>query len=376
MARGDASGSGSCLLKLLLGCGAIVLLLVLAAVGGCFWLRDPGEQIETTTIVSRDSIGALQLEDPAADEGTAALLEAFMRELQAGDDQRLPVWFPRRQRGAGDMGPVLPTSITVTLEDIAGADRPAVLAAINFRGWVRFFKLLFERFEADADDPDYRGHRLISTDGDFFIVFHDGTVLVSDRSEALRLAVDRILDGGTPTTGTAAALPLPAGTLPVGDWDALGGLRNDGGRLDALLAHQGDTADDGSKGAEPRLDLGPGAALGFGIDVESADRARATLRLVGTPAAGSAAGAELLRQLASAIESRVGASRVGRHVEISARTRVEDEGAVLDLDILGLQEALLEALDRYTDLDDARNRRNHAAPPAEDPAGGTGPEGP
>lgn len=350
-------GSG-CLPKILIGCGLLAVLGVSAVVGGCLWLKQPGAQIETARIVGAESVGAATIEDLAADEGVEALMVSFMREMESLDRRNLPSWFPRKRRSVEDMAPMLPTSIAVSLEEIEGQGRPAVLAAINFRGWIRFFRFMFERFDGDAEIIEYRGQRLIRLEGgDFHVAFHEGTVLVSDHVDALRRAVDRILDG---SGASSMSTPLPPGTLPDGDWDATGGLANDSGRLDALFEDLADL-ETGS------LDLGPGAAVGFGLDVESAERARGRVQVVGVAGADSDAAAERLADFARSIESRL-----GRYVDVRATTRVEADSAVLDLEILGLEDALVEAVGRLGDVTDSftgRKRPRIDPPPAEDPGG-------
>ncbi len=349
----DSKGSG-CLLKALIGCGGLALLAVLAMVGGCMWMASPGEQIDTDHITGPESLGSAELGDMIEDEGMQKLLETVIQELDEQDRKNLPAWFPRQKRSVSDFGAVLPTSITFTLEDLPGNEDPAIVAAINFRGWVRPFKFAIEQMtESEEGAQSYRGNRILAMGDRAFASFQKGTLLVASTLPALQLVLDRLLDGTT--TG---ARPLPDDALPTGEWDATGGMRNDNGRLDALLASLDDS------GEAEALYLGDDATLGFGLDVVDADRARGSVQLRGvTGITPELATAQLQRMI-----DRFSETFERWDLLVSQEVAIVDGGAVATLELSGLQDAILRGFD-FLDLGvtPGEIRIEEVAPPASDP---------
>lgn len=330
-AQATESKGGGCLLKALIGCGGLALLVVLAMVGGCLWMASPGEQIDTDRITGAESLGSAELGDMIEDEGMQKLLETVIQELDEQDRKNLPAWFPRQSRSVADFGPVLPTSITFTLEDLPGNEDPAIVAGINFRGWVRPFKFALERMtEGEDGAQSYRGNRVLGFGDRAFASFQKGTLLVASSLPALQLVLDRLLDGSKDD-----ARPLPAEALPAGDWDATGGMRNDNRRLDELLAGLDETGDTETP------QLGEAATLGFGFDVVDADRARGRAQLLVEDGIDPALAATQLQR----IIDRFGEKFEAWDLLVSREVQIESGGAVATLEVSGLHDAILRAFD-------------------------------
>ena len=354
--RNESSTQSGCMLKILIGCGLIVLLVVLMGFAGCLWMSTPGEQIDTAAIQGEASLGTMEVGDLLEDEGFGELVVTAIDEMNAQQQRNLPAWFPRQKSSVEDMGVIVPKSATVTFEEIGEAGRPRLVAALNFRGWVRPLKMLFGFLNANNEDiRDYRGHRIISAEDRFLMAFHESTLLLSDHPDALEQVIDRLVDG----TGTGLT-PLPEGAVPAGAWDATGGMRNDDGSLDRLLAPL-------FTEAPPAAALGADASLGFGLDIASTDRATLAVQLGGS---GEPA---VLEAHAEALAAHVAGWLDEHNLPTTATVVSEGSGVVASFEILGLLDAVLAGWDLLDDFPPHVDTVAPATPETDPPATGTTP---
>lgn len=271
---GGLSGLQKLLIGCSVGCGAVFVVLLLAAGGGAFWAFVPGKQVKTEGIVGEESVAVVRMEDLTADPGAKALITHVMKEIdeinRRNQEQALPEnmrWLAslRRQPSARDVQMFIPRDATLTLEPAEDRDDVDFVAALNFRLMVRPIKaaiLFASRSEAGGENETYRGYEIAPMDNDSFLTFVGSTLLVSNSRESLERALDRIEDG----TAEPANLVSVA---PDGTWDATGSLANDDGVVAGLL----------SKAPPPAGARDEDVRLGFGFDVVSADEIDAKIDL-------------------------------------------------------------------------------------------------
>jgi|GEM_PF-4552619 len=332
--KNHRSSNHGCWLKILIGCGGLALLVVLLGFAGCLWLSKPGEQIETTTILDTASVGTVRVDDLLEDEGFSTLARAVLGAMDAQNARMLPAWFPRQHRSAQNLGMLIPTSVTVTFEGIDGAHHLPFVAAVNFRGWVRVLKMFLEGLDTGEQEvQDYRRHRVLFVNGAFFIAFHRSTLLVSNHHDALVRVIDRLADG----TGSGLR-PRLEKSLPEGSWDIKGVLQNDTGALDQLFAA---LLEEGPALAQ----LGPETSLGFGLELETAERAKLRIDLTLADARQAQSVVEPLQTLAERLLEALRA----RGFEPSASVRPAGQQVIASVEILGLKDALLEAVEGVAD---------------------------
>src|SRR5262245_26542205 len=81
-----ASGSGSLVWKLVIGCGAAFGLVLLAAAGcflyGVYWCFSPGRQMPTALVAGPRSVGVVRLERGDSDRGMQELAQTLLQAIQ------------------------------------------------------------------------------------------------------------------------------------------------------------------------------------------------------------------------------------------------------------------------------------------------------
>lgn len=235
---GPSSGSG-CGWKVpggcALGCAAVLGVAFLIVAGYLWWLLGPGKQHPTQAAAGPEATGAYHLRDLGEDEGAREALEEVVRDVQRRSASRpgneMPGWFPSDPGSlAGAIGKVMPREGTLAFERVPGRGEPAAVLALNLRGFTRPLRMMLEN--PDNRPETYRGMPIISPEGDELeIAMVDGTLVLSDDAQALRAAIDRLLDGtGGPVEGRLEILqPPPEGAI------LSGGSSFEPGELSVLL---------------------------------------------------------------------------------------------------------------------------------------------
>lgn len=250
-----------------IGCGALAIVGVIGALIGGVWAFSPGQQRAAASIVSDDSLGSIHVEDLAKDAGVRSMLtEAFRRWDEVNrrrQAEMLPEnmrWLSRMQGQSNPtgMGFMIPREIVIAVEE--GDGEPMISAAINFRAMVRPFRWMVLAAAGQEDEilEIYRDYEIVGDDT-VVMAFADSTLLVADRRKSLRLAIDRMEDGGETPVAPFDPPPLPA---PETEWDVYGGLHNRQYSVEALLEWWLPLEEPLPSGAE---------SLRFGIDWETAD---------------------------------------------------------------------------------------------------------
>ena len=218
---GPSSGSG-CGWKVpgcVLGCGAVVGLVLLLVAGYFWWLLSPGEQHPTDAVAGPESSGAYQIRDLGEDEGARRALEEVVRQVQnrspSGPEDAPTDWLPRDPATlAGAMARVMPREGTLAFERVPGSDEPATVLALNLRGFTRPLRMMLE--SSDNRTETYRGMPVVNTDGELLVAMADDTLVMSDHPGALRAAMDRLLDGtGQPVASRLELLEPSPESPPI-----------------------------------------------------------------------------------------------------------------------------------------------------------------
>lgn len=228
------------LLACSIGCGALVLLLVLAAGAGFWWLISPGDQRETRGIAGGGSAGVIHFDlrgDPGVRELAAKAVLEIQRAGEAARSAETPEavrWLEelgrQQQGGAGGITMWIPREATIAFEPVPGGESDLVVA-VNLAAFPRLIREVVERAAGGSGERrEHRGHRYELLAGDRSLGFAGSTLLYASTPEAMERALDRLEDGPEPGP-MAARLAAPGGDR----WDVQGELvDHDGGLGDAL----------------------------------------------------------------------------------------------------------------------------------------------
>jgi hypothetical protein len=323
-AKPASSGCGKWAIGCAIGCGAVVLLAVIAAGVGSWWMVRPGKQHATAAVVSPQASGAFAVGDLGSDPGVTALLDNFMREAQRQQNRDAPEWVRQMQQMSAASGSpttgfrmFLPRQATVSLEpSTEGRDGPAVVAALNPRGFTRMLHFFLAR--GDTLAGKHRGHDVLRLSDDAWGSLVGGTLLVSNEEQALHRGIDRFLDG------PAAAAPAPVNLgLPSRPWDLTGSIdERDEGFARVLW------------GDEPAPIGVRRAALG--VDVATSDRTSGRVALDCESAEAAAAALVALDRRVAERAQRL----AERGMQLRAASRVEGSRAVVDWEVTGVDAAM------------------------------------
>jgi hypothetical protein len=317
------SGGQKAVIGCVIGCGAVIVLAVLAGGIGAWWMMRPGEQHETTAVVSDQAHGSFRVGDLGADAGVTALLDRFVLETQRQQHAGMPPWVRQlQQMGQAGGSPsssfrmMLPKQATISLEPSSAGDGTAVVAAINPRGMTGFFKLLLSR--ADNEAGSHRGHDVMRLGKGAWVSLVGGTWLFASEEEALRHGIDRFLDGGA--AGAPVATDLGAPSRP---WDVTGTVDQSDDELAQAIW------------GETLAPQGVRRAL-IGIDVATSDTTQGRVVVDCDSAESAAAAAVALDQRASERAREL----AEKGLALRAATRVDGSRAVIDWDLTGVDAAI------------------------------------
>ena len=308
-----------------IGCGGLIVLLLIGGGIGTWWMVKPGEQRATAVVVSPQSSGAFTVADLAADPGVTALLDRAMRETQRQQQRDLPPWMRQMQQmgAAGGGSPstglrmFLPRQATISLEpSTEGRDEPAVVAALNPRGMTNLLHFVLSR--GNTVVGEHRGRDLLRLGDRTWVSVLGGTVLFANEEGALRRGIDRVVDGAK-----GAAPPPPDLGLPARPWDLTGTVEGNEGELQTTLW-----------GDEPPP-AGVRRAL-LGVDVATSDATHGRVVVdCDSPEAASEAALALDRRAAERAERLA-----EKGLALRATSRVDGSRAVLDWDVQGVNDAI------------------------------------
>ncbi len=323
-AKPASSGCGKWAIGCAIGCGALVLLVVIAAGVGSWWAVRPGKQHATAAVVSPQTSGTFAVGDLGSDPGVTALIDNFMREAQRQQNRDAPDWVRQMQQMSAASGSpstglrmFLPRQATVSLEpSTQGRDDPAVVAALNPRGFTRVLHFFLAR--GDTLVGKHRGHDVLKLDDNAWGSLVGGTLLVANEEQALHRGIDRFLDGG------AAAAPPPVNLgLPSRPWDLTGSIDEREYGFARLLWD----------GEEPPIGVQRAA---LGIDVATSDRTTGRVALDCESAEAAAAALVALDRRVAERAQRL----AERGMELRAASRVEGSRAVVDWEVTGVDAAV------------------------------------
>lgn len=331
-----------------IGCGILIVLGIVAGGFGAYWVFSPGKQVATAGIAGEDSVATVHMteltDDPGAQELLTKALVTFHEMNQRRQQEDLPPalsWMSSFQQtpSAQDFKMYIPREMTLTLERSPYGEDPNFVVAANLRTMIRPFKgmmgLAARAEEADEDfHSSYRGHDVYRMDEDAYLGFVDNTLLFSDAAEALETAIDRLESG---RTGGPGSFPVTVDLqAPEGDWDAAGVVHNEGGLLGELVDDL--LAGDAEAGPHPTLASAERLQLRFGIDLVSADEARAQTVLECEDAQQAV---ELMMEMDRRYD-RLVAQAAGDGLVLEVVSRVRGSEVVTDLRLTGIEAAVDE----------------------------------
>jgi hypothetical protein len=304
------------------GCGALVVVSLLAAGAGAWWFVRPDEQHPTAAVMSPDAGGAFHVGDLGADAGTIALLDRVVSETQRQRHQGLPPWMAEMQRfGSRTSSPsagfrlLLPREATVSLETSREGRDGAVIVAFNPRGMTRLLRLMMSGSSATGH---YRGHGVGRLGDGAWASLVDGTIVFATEESALRAGIDRLAEGGVAPAGPAVDLGSPSRS-----WDVTGTVANGDGGAERLLWDDREA---------------PAGILhaAFGVDLATGDL------LAGRVVAACESPAAAERTLEALRARLVEKARelAARGLELRAALRTEETRAILDWEVHGIDAAI------------------------------------
>lgn len=240
--------------KVLLGCGLVVLVVMVVVGGLAFWavkrLVQPGKPVEAIAVVREDSVGWVRIESMADDQGMSGLTQRMFLVLQRIGQQEQREELPEWMRGWYDLSQaqqannpalkwMMPREMTLAF-DPRGEDPPEgeegdedeesedevetlrLTASLNLGFLARMFGWIGSLDDKATNREEIQGHQAI-VDSDSVMIFLDGTLLITENREEMERLLTRIETqeaGGRLDTDPAYA------ALADGAWDVFGRLDN------------------------------------------------------------------------------------------------------------------------------------------------------
>ena len=185
------------------GCGLLLLILVVVLFSFYRWVSSPGRQIGTEAIIGADSAGFVRLQNLATDEGVLQLLHTSLShlderrrgELERSDAPVIVKWLARLGGDASDkvddLTEDMPREITATVE-LLPEQSPQVVVAANLAKFPRFIKLassvvgLLRGVEVHGDRV-YQDYGKSGT-----VAFVENTIIWTRKGDVIRLVLDRV----------------------------------------------------------------------------------------------------------------------------------------------------------------------------------------
>lgn len=249
--------------KLLLGCGLVVLVLVIVSGALIYWgiqrLTRPGPSLEAQQVVSERSVGWVRVESIVDDPGMSELVRSLYLVLQRVGQQEQREDMPEWMRNWYDLGQAqqgynpaldwfLPREMTLAFEPVDGGgvedpERPEAaasatteaVAALNLGLLARIIGWFSSMDEGQGRLHRVRGHE-VHVGNDEVMAFLEGTLLLTADLEAMERLLERIDgEGAEGVAGDAGSDPTLT-ALGEGDWDLYGHLDNRRGHFETSVA--------------------------------------------------------------------------------------------------------------------------------------------
>ncbi len=337
------SGWNKILIGCGVGCGLLLLVAIIAGGIASVWFFKPGEQIATERIIGEESIGVARAGELAEDPGTQELLGHVMRRLDEIDRATQEAMTPdsmqwinhfRNEPNAQDLNIMIPWDVTFTLERVQDKDEVAIIAALNFRTFVRPIAAMFSfaaKQEADSLHRVYNGFDVYELEKDEGLVsWVDSTLLFATSAEALERALDRVASNAT--VGGVSEPPSSQVDLE-GAWDLTGRLRNDGGLLVDWFNGMGDQTTELPSASE-------NLELQFGIDIATGSLVRSQILLEARDTAEAEAWQAVLVERLNRLDERA----LEEGMTPSITTRIEGTRVYADIEMSDVENAVANFL--------------------------------
>lgn len=202
-----------------IGCGTVILLIIIAGVIGAWWFFSSEDQVPTDKILNTGTSAAFRLEDISRDRECMQLVSDLIKEAQRIEheqsDEQLPEFLKNLRRfSESQQDPtqflqwLSPKEATASISSDT-AENPVFVIAANFGTGTRMVKMLLNSvFEGEEHLRDKK----ISTEyGDLYIFekrndwntsrpeqdilgFYKGTLIFSNDQEYAVSAMDRLAD--------------------------------------------------------------------------------------------------------------------------------------------------------------------------------------
>ncbi len=183
------------LLNCAIGCGAVLIVLIVAITGLYFWAVSPGAQIPTQRVLGPESLAFLRIEKIGYDEGFQSLAAEILLDIQDTEIQRtarqVPFylqWLNQAQRSTPaevirNLERDLPTDITLTVEAAPDSQTPVVAAAVNLSRYPRLLRWTFYWIagQFSSEMQDFPGK----------VEFVENTAVWAQTPETMRIVLDR-----------------------------------------------------------------------------------------------------------------------------------------------------------------------------------------
>lgn len=203
-----------------IGCGTLIIIIVIAIGYAAWWAFSPEDQVATNRILHRDSAAVFRVEDVSRNQGAMELLSSVFREAQRRSEEsaaaQMPPFLKKLQNYSGaqqDPGRffsyVSPKEMTVSVS-LDEAGNPQWVIAANFRLGTRIVKKILKSTFNDKDAM--KENRIATRYGDLYIFngrtssagnageqtvvgFFKGTLLISNETESATSALRHLSEG-------------------------------------------------------------------------------------------------------------------------------------------------------------------------------------
>ncbi len=205
-----------------IGCGAFVIVAIVALAGFYFWAVSPGPQIPTQRVLGAESLAFLRIDQISHDEGFQSMASDILLDMQDLQFQRsggeMPLamgWLRQVQRSSptevvSNLKRDLPRDITVTVESPPGSEGPSVAIAVNLARYPRLIRLFVTWMTRDIAaefEEDFPGAGL---------EFVENTAIWAQTPEVMAIVMDRAQRPVPPPASSEILGLLEAGAEP---WD-------------------------------------------------------------------------------------------------------------------------------------------------------------
>jgi hypothetical protein len=268
-----------------LGCGGMLVLIIVLAVGFAMWINGPSELLQPETLRGSDTTGYVEWTLTLDDPGTEGFVRELIRALQSippeTSDELPPViynWLVRQQKRGNeeDLRALFPMVAAWGSRAGETGEESLHLFSLSIKSLgrrLRIGDLLMGWFLRTDEIPvdDYLDEKIYQIRSDkgqwpaFFI--RNGNIFFTSDRDTARVAVDRLITSATPGDGAGELEGLFAETTELGETAPLrGALTNANGELGHLWEWLGTRSE---ITADPELwNRFRGAALAGGLQAD------------------------------------------------------------------------------------------------------------